>query len=192
MKQIINIKDKELLKTLLMIIFFVITGVASRLLPHMYNFTPIIGIALFLSYRLNSKWSIFFILTTMLISDLIIGFDSLEMRILVYSSFLVPSFMGLLIKNQNQFVKRYFTIFATSFSSAVIFYLITNFGVWLWSGLYPHTSEGLTLCYTMALPFFRNSLMGDLFSSFFIFGIYDSILYLVNRYQLSNILKEKV
>ena len=45
--------------------------------------------------------------------------------------------------------------------SSLSFFIITNFGVWLMH--YPKSLTGLLECYTLAIPFFRNSLIGDFF-----------------------------
>lgn len=162
-------------KKILILGFFILIGILSRIIDHIPNFTPLVGMSLFLSYLWKKEESIVFVLSTMLISDLIIGFDSIEMRFIVYSSFLIPAFLGWVIKKQNKWYTKYLAIFSSSLISSIFFFLITNFGVWLWSGMYDHTMEGLIFCYTMAIPFFKNSLAGDLFSSFFIFGVYDLI-----------------
>ncbi len=174
------------LKEIFILIFFILIGISSRLIEHLPNFTPIVGIALFVSYRWNPKYSIVFVLITMLISDLIIGYDSIPMRILVYSSLAIPSILGFFIRNSKTRKSKYLYIFGFSLSSSIFFYLITNFGVWLWSGMYEHTFEGLVVCYTMAIPFFKNSLMGDIFSSFLIFGISD-VIHLYSLLKLKNI-----
>jgi hypothetical protein len=53
-----------------------------------------------------------------------------------------------------------------------LFFAITNFGVWMGGSLYPKTLEGLAMCYTAAIPFFGNSIMGDLVFSSILFGSY--------------------
>lgn len=174
-------------KELLILFIFAIIGVSSRILHHVPNFTPIVGLALFISYQWKPKHSIFFVLSTMFISDLVIGYDSIQMRILVYSSLILPSFLGVLIRNPKTFEHKYFHIFGYSMASSVFFYIVTNFGVWLWSGMYEHTVEGLLFCYTMALPFFKNTILGDLFSSFLIFSITDLISLYQKKLASSNL-----
>ena len=89
----------------------------------------------------------------MAISDLYLGFYSIS--IWVYSSFFIISLLGLYFKE----IKT-----KSILISSLVFFIVTNFGVWL-SG-YPLTLEGLLLCYTMAIPFFINSIVGDLFFSY--------------------------
>ena len=55
-------------------------------------------------------------------------------------------------------------------AGSVLFFVWTNFGVWAFWNLYPHTLEGLVACYTAAIPFFRNTLLGDVVYSTALFG----------------------
>ena len=59
---------------------------------------------------------------------------------------------------------------AAAFASSVLFYTVTNFGMWLFSGFYPRTLAGLEACYIAAIPFFQNTLAGDLFYATLLFG----------------------
>ena len=59
---------------------------------------------------------------------------------------------------------------AAAIVSSVLFFAITNFGVWLFSGFYPRTLAGLEACYVAAIPFFQNTIAGDLFFSGLLFG----------------------
>jgi len=91
-------------------------------------------------------------LTVMAISDLFLGFSSITF--FVYFAFVVVSFIGTQSKKQN---------FLAILMSSISFFIITNFGVWLLG--FPKTWNGLADCYTLALPFFRNALLGDFFYS---------------------------
>ena len=138
----------------LLLIGFVILAVLVRLIPHPPNFTPIIALALFGSTTFKNKWlGLILPLLAMTISDLYLGFYSIS--IWVYSSFFLISLLGRYwkkIKVTNLII------------SSLLFFIITNFGVWL--GGYPKTIEGFLLCYTMAIPFFINSILGNLFFSY--------------------------
>jgi hypothetical protein len=89
----------------------------------------------------------------MILSDLFIGFSSITF--FVYFAFLIVSFIGTQSKKPS---------FLAILISSISFFIITNFGVWILGG-YPKTWTGLATCYTMAIPFFKNSLMGDFFYS---------------------------
>lgn len=58
---------------------------------------------------------------------------------------------------------------------AIIFFLLTNAAVWAFGTMYPHTLSGLMESYTMAIPFFRNSLLGDIFFIGILVGGYEVI-----------------
>ena len=91
----------------------------------------------------------------LLLSDLFLGWH--DTMIFVYGSFVFTVIIGSLL------IKKYSSIKAVSavFVSSILFYLITNFGVWLVGDLYPKTAQGLMQAYILAIPFFKNSLLGD-------------------------------
>ena len=129
-------------------------AVLFRLLPHLPNFTPVTAIALFGGlYFTNKSLAYLAPLFIMVLSDLFLGFHSIS--IVVYVAFLFVSFIGTQTKKPS--------VFAILLSS-ISFFIITNFGVWLMGG-YPKTWTGFVECYTLAIPFFRNSLLGDFFYS---------------------------
>jgi hypothetical protein len=132
---------------------FVLMAVLVRLLPHPPNVTPITALAIF-GYNFKNKYlGLSLPLIAMVLSDIYLGFYGITLW--VYGSFLLISLLGRYwkkIKVTNVLI------------SSLIFFIITNFGVWL--GGYPKTWEGFLLCYTMAIPFFINSMLGDLFFSY--------------------------
>ena len=140
-------------KRQLIIITFIFIAVLFRLVPHMPNFTPITAAALFAGVFLADKKLAFIIpLAAMAISDLFLGFTLTSL--FVYTAIILIGIIGIYSKKMN---------IKTILISSISFFIITNFGVWLiW---YPQTLEGLLECYTLAIPFFRNSLLGDLFYS---------------------------
>ena len=138
----------------IVIIGFIILAVLVRLIPHPPNFTPIIALSLFGSTTFRNKWvGLLLPILAMAISDLYLGFYSIS--IWVYSSFFLISLLGRYWKN----IKAKNILISSS-----LFFIITNLGVWL--SWYPITIEGFLLCYTMAIPFFVNSILGDLFFSY--------------------------
>lgn len=145
----------------------IVIAALTRLLPHPPNFTPIAAIALFGSSMFNKKYLGFVIaLASMILSDALIGFHSTLFW--VYLSFALISLIGYFFLEK----KAVWKLCGASLFSSVLFFLITNLGVWLNGGLYPQNSAGLLECYTMAIPFFLNSIAGDLFFTLLIFGIY--------------------
>jgi len=140
-------------KKQIVIIAFMLFAVLFRLLPHLPNFTPITAIALFGGLYFSNKSIAYLVpLFIMVLSDLFLGFHTIS--IVVYAAFLLVSFIGTRTKKPSVF---------TILLSSISFFIITNFGVWLIG--YPKTWTGLVECYTLAIPFFRNSLLGDFFYS---------------------------
>ena len=158
--------------------FLILIGVLFRLIPHAPNFTPILTIALMSGLYIKNKWAILLPVLIMLVSDLFIG--SHITAPWVYGSILVIFFIGRLIKN------TVLNILLCSVASSLVFFLVTNFGVWF-SGGYAYSFEGLVLCYVMAIPFFKNTLISTVLFSV----IFYSLHYFINisslKYQKNKI-----
>ena len=133
----------------------------SRLMPHPDNFTPIIALAIMSSYFFkNINFSYAIMLFSMLLADFFIGFYS--HMLFVYSSlFLIVLIFFKISKKIN-----YKNLFIFSFFGSVIFFLISNFGVWLVGNLYERNINGLIECYFMAIPFFKNTITSTLIFSY--------------------------
>ena len=141
----------------------------SRLMPHPDNFTPIIALAIMSSYFFkNINFSYAIMLFSMLLADFFIGFYS--HMLFVYSSlFLIVLIFFKISKKIN-----YKNLFIFSFFGSVIFFLISNFGVWLVGNLYERNINGLIECYFMAIPFFKNTITSTLIFSYSSLIIYKS------------------
>ncbi|HEY4511817.1 MAG TPA: DUF6580 family putative transport protein [Candidatus Paceibacterota bacterium] len=150
---------------IILIVLFVAFGVASRFLPHTFNFTPITAIALFASAYLGLRYSLITLIGIMLISDIFIGFYQWQMMIAVYGSFALSAVLGTFIKKQS--VKN---IAVSTMGSSLVFYVITNWAVWQFGTMYERSFSGLMQSYLMAIPFFKNSLAGDIFYTGILFG----------------------
>lgn len=144
----------------------------SRLLPHPPNVTPIAAMALFAGMHFRDRRIAFLSpIAAMFLSDLALGFSVYGASILksqpaVYLCMLITVVIGRSILNKRSISK----IAAATLANAVIFYLVTNFSVWTGDPLYPKTWGGLMACYTAAIPFFRNSLIGDVSFVAVLFG----------------------
>ncbi|MGC6524797.1 MAG: DUF6580 family putative transport protein [Flavobacteriaceae bacterium] len=137
----------------LIIAVIMLAAVLTRLVPHLPNFTPVTAIALFGGLYISNRILAYALpLIIMFISDIFLGFSSITL--FVYAGFMLVTLIGTQRKKPS-----ILTIFLGSLS----FFIVTNFGVWLLG--YPKTWTGLVECYTLALPFFRNSLLGDFFYS---------------------------
>jgi hypothetical protein len=151
------------------IIIFTIIGILSRMYSHVFlpNATAVGAISLFAGARFGLKKAFVILLSTMLLSDVFLGFHPTMWA--TYGSLFVTVLLG------NHFLKKsgVVRIFTITLSSSVIFFILTNFAVWvLPNGMYPKTVAGLLDCFVMGLPFFRNTLMGDVIFSAVFFGGY--------------------
>jgi len=141
-----------------------------RLLPHPPNFAPIAAMALFGGAYFSKKTFAFIIpLEAMFLTDMIIGIYSYAW--IVYLSFAVIVVLGIVMLKKVS-VKN---LILASVTASVSFFAITNFGVWALGTLYPKTPAGLMASYTAAIPFFQNSLIGDLFFVGVMFGVYELV-----------------
>ena len=152
---------------MLVICLAILTAAFSRILPHPPNFTPIAAMALFGGVFFSDRRLAFlFPLAAMILSDLILGFHQLAP--LVYGAFALTVSIGLWIRTRLSSS----TILIGTIAASLLFFLVTNFGVWFFEGMYPKTSTGLVACYTAAIPFFRNEIIGDLLYAGVMFGAF--------------------
>jgi hypothetical protein len=129
----------------------VVVALLTRLLPHPPNFAPITSIALFTGFHfVNKRLALFIPLICMFLTDLILGVHSLMP--IIYLSFVMISMIGLKAKSLS---------LGTVLSASSLFFVVSNLGVWYF--YYPLTWAGLSSCFILAIPFFINALMGDLF-----------------------------
>ena len=158
-------------KNILLIVALIVIGILGRMIPHPPNFTPIIAIALLASHVFKNKWIVILTpLMAMWISDLVLnnyrytghhdgGFLVFSSSSLwVYGPIICIALLGtVLIKKV-----KISNIALSSISGSLIFFLVSNFGVWISGTMFPKSLFGLIECYTFALPFFGNALVGDL------------------------------
>ena len=146
----------------------ILAAALSRLLPHPMNFAPISALALFGGVYLDKKHTFIVPLAAMLVSDYFLGFYPGVLW--VYGSFALIGFVGLWLRNHRGVGQ---TAIATLLGS-VVFFIVTNFGVWISEQVsYTHDLAGLIQCYAAAIPFFRNTLLGDVAYVTGLFGIYE-------------------
>lgn len=158
----------------------ILMAALSRLLPHPHNFSPIGGMALFGAAYYNKRYLAYLIpILAMWISDLLLNnilyahyFDHFVWfysgSLFTYAAFALMILVGSLLLKNVSLSKVIFS----ALSASVIFYLVSNLGVWITQGVYPHTWEGLLACYVAALPFFQNTLAGDILYSGLLFGVF--------------------
>jgi len=134
----------------------ILVALVSRLIPHPPNLTGIISLSLFAGYFVNNPWlSIVGVIFTMLISDSILGFHNLMP--VVYGTLILCVFVPKIIG--DGFIRKYLV---SPIVASLLFFIITNFFVWLGSGIYSHNLKGLIQCYVAAIPFGLNTLLGTL------------------------------
>lgn len=150
---------------LIVVSLIIIAAVALRVfLADVPNVAPITAMALFAGMFFERKFLAFVIpAVTMLISDLFIGFHSTMWA--VYGSFALIALIGIYLEKR----KSTLNIIGGSLISSLLFFLITNFAVWL--AWYPQTTEGFIECYTLAMPFLDKTIVSDLlFTGVFVGG----------------------
>jgi|LFIK01.1.fsa_nt_gi hypothetical protein len=170
--------------------FFIVTGfillaVLSRILPHPYNFTPLGAIALFgAAYFTNKTWAILIPLGAMWLSDLFLnnvlfssfyeGFTLFHSNMIwVYGSLVLIALLGMKVLKKVTLPR----VLGSAVGASVLFFLVSNLGVWLTTPMYPLTPEGLIACYTAAIPFFHHTLAGDLIYCGVLFGGFEYLRY---------------
>lgn len=150
-------------------------SICARLLPHLANVAPIGALALFAGVYLPKRWAFVVPMVAMFVSDLFVGFYTLPVMILVYGSFLVMVGIGTMVRKNVSCEangEAWMTIGLGALSGSIIFFIATNFGVWAFTNLYQHNFSGLMSAYTMGLPFFKWTVIGDLAWSVAFFGGY--------------------
>ena len=147
----------------------IVIGILARFLPHPPNVTPLTAMALFGGAALSAGWAVGLPLITVILSDMVIGLH--DVVAFTWSAFALTGLLGWWLRRQPSAGH----IVLASAAGSTLFFLVSNFGVWLIGDagtMYPKTLQGLWLCYEAALPFFRNALIGDVVYTVGIFGVY--------------------
>ncbi len=156
-------------RRLMLVMAIVVSAAFSRLIPHAPNLTPMTAVALFGgAYIADRKLAFLVPLAALLLSDALIGFYGPGEMLAVYASTALVVGLGIWVQ-QNKSVLR---VGSAAIAGSVLFFLLTNFAVWAFGSIYPKTGAGLFACYVAALPFFRNTLIGDLLYTAVLFGIF--------------------
>ena len=149
--------NKLAIKNLSLIIIIMVL-VLYRLLPHPFNVTPVMAMALFSGVYFTNRYAALIIpLVAMFLSDWVLGFHNT--MLFVYGAMLAAGFIGFVIRDKVTPIK----VVLASVSGSLLFFIVTNFGVWWANDFYSKDLAGLSECYIMALPFFQRTLIGDLF-----------------------------
>ncbi len=153
----------------------------TRLLPHPSNFTPIGAIALFGAAYFNRQWLMLAVpfaalfLTDLFLNNVIYRELYQNQFTLITSWWIYAAFALVMLAGMGVLSKKItgLRVLGASLSASAIFFLVTNFSVWAESGMYPKTMAGLAACYTAGIPFLGNTILGDLFFSAAMFGVYE-------------------
>ena len=179
----------------------VLGAILLRLTPHLPNFTPVSAIAIFSGVYLKKRYALLLSLLSLVISDYLLLYINpfadpvidithiYPVTALVHSttgyvwgSILISGLIGLWLRKHQ----KPSNIIAATLIASFQFFIITNFGVWATSGMYSHDLNGLVQCYLLGIPFFRYTLLGDLFYT----GMFFVIYYLSNKSQQKAVLIE--
>lgn len=177
--------NKLLLSAALLILFAALT----RLFPHYPNFTAIGAIAIFGGTVIKDKKLAFLLpLGALFLSDVCLqlftnvpGFYG-KGQIFIYAAFILITWLATFMKKKNVVNIAFAGVW-----SGVLFYLISNFGEWLFSTLYPRTLAGLGQGYIAGLPFYR----GEFFGSFFLNAIMGNLFFLAVLFGAYAVVKQQ-
>jgi hypothetical protein len=167
----------ELLSFVVLVASCAAVRVALRDLP---NFAPVAAVALFAGYFFRSALVAACVpLSAMAISDVFVGGYQWQMMVVVYTMLALPVAVRGILRRHCRFAGEKLTawkpvaqLMGCSLAASILFYLVTNFGCWVWYTTYEHSFAGLLNCYTQALLFFRYTLAGDMVFAFALFGGY--------------------
>jgi len=157
-------------------------AVLARLIPHAPNLAPIAAVALLGGTMYKFPKSLVLPLAAMTISDFFIGFSPWPITLAVYGSFALTTLLAKFLQKRD-----FWKVPAVALASSLLFYVITNFVVWLTSGMYQPTFSGLTYCYINALPFLRNTIAGDMVYSVVLFTLVKNYLPLLSSVKIRRV-----
>jgi hypothetical protein len=161
-------------------------AVIFRIIPHPFNFTPVMAISLFAGAKFrDKKWSLIIPVVAMFLSDILLAYMNHypvfhNTIFFIYGSILLIIALGWKLQSEKLNVSK--TALFTLFSS-ILFFVISNLAVWVFGGLYTADADGLMKCFAMAVPFFKYTLLGDAFFVTVLFGVYE---FAARRIQIAN------
>ena len=156
---------------------FLVVGAVVRLLPHPSNVTPLTAMALLAGAQFRPLAAIGLAVGAMWLGDVALGWG--VQNLMGYPALALTALVGARLQRMfsasGVWHRRCLTpnctaVAVASLSGSTLFFLLSNFGVWLEGWLYPRTWEGLVTCYVAGLPFYRNQLLGDLGYTALFFG----------------------
>lgn len=168
------------MRNIILAALLILAAAFSRLLPHPVNVAPIAAMALAGGVYLDRRFALLVPLIALVLSDLVIGLYPI--LLFVYGSFLLIGLLGLWLRSH----KRPLPVFGAALLSSILFFVVTNFGVWIIGPeTYPRTFAGLVECYVAAIPFFKNTVAGDLVYTGILFGMFEFAISAQKRFAKS-------
>lgn len=164
-------------------IFLILAGVILRVARHYGlidlppNFAPVSAIAMFGAVLLPRRWALIVPFVLMFASDWLIGFYHLPIMLTVYASFGASILIGWWLRRRVTTGR----VLGSSLVGSILFFLATNAADWGFGNWYPHTMAGLIQAYAAGLPFFRNTVLGDLIYTGVAFGVYGAVMVYFRR-----------
>ncbi|MBT7542923.1 MAG: hypothetical protein HN613_02570 [Gammaproteobacteria bacterium] len=164
-----NINKIDIQTVLVSLIVIFITF--SRVIPHIYNFTPMIALAIFGSLHFKNRNLAYILpILSLWVSDFILNnyfYNDSKEIIWFYEGYYWQylSYVVIILLSSNFYntIINFRNVLILGVSSSFIFFIITNFGFWLTSSLYTNDLSGLINCYVLAIPFYKGTIMGTLF-----------------------------
>jgi hypothetical protein len=139
--------------------------------PALLGFTPLAASLLFFGARVERK-RLWIPLVLLIGSDLYLtyqfyGYKLTPDQFATWAWYVAALGLGGFLRRSSAAVR----LVGTSLTASISFFLVSNFAVWLSWNMYPKTLAGLMQCYTVGLPYFRRSVLGDLVFTAAFFGI---------------------
>jgi hypothetical protein len=163
----VNKTRTDLWMDVLLVAFLIGFDVAARLLPHAPGVWPFAASALFAGRMLRFPvLAVIVPVAAVLLSNVALAGDDWRITLVVCAAITLPAFAGMVARRWQGALP----VIAAMLSCSLIFFLATNFAVWAFGSLYPHSWQGLVQCYVAALPFLDKTVLGDLFWTAVLFG----------------------
>lgn len=160
-------KTKHLLLYAVLMVALIGLGVAGRLAWHPLHVAPVAATALLAGFLFRSRIAAVLVpLTALAVSDMVLGYYNPWVMASVYVGLTLPVLLGSVLRAHLSLER----LIACSLASSVIFFLMSNGAEWWFGSLYTKDAAGLRDCFLAALPFFRNTLLGDLVYTAILFG----------------------
>jgi hypothetical protein len=177
---------------LIILLIIITVTLVFRLLPHLPNFVPFGAAALLLGSQFtNKKMALGILFGALFLGDFLLQIDFWTGKSefsgfhatmpFVYFSFFLYLVLGKFINGKMMIPKS----LGVAVIGSVLFFIITNFGVWATGALYTKNFEGLISCYTLAIPFYKTTLISDLIYTFAFFSVHQLYTIVSVKYTLA-------